>query len=116
MVESIVTPTFDDYTFLNRWGLTFLGIWKNEKDEKSDGFAKNILHRIHTIVLFVLMTLLLIPQWLDLYVLRGNIDANAETFVLNVFTITALLKLWNFLIVAEIFEVNYTKIQFLHFK
>ncbi|XP_014219935.1 odorant receptor 13a-like [Copidosoma floridanum] len=89
--------SFDDYTFLNRWGLTFLGIWKCRR-------TRGLPHRVHVAVLFGFLFSLLIPQWLDLYILWGNIDANAETFVLNVFTVTALLKLWCFLKVRDVFE------------
>ncbi|KAL7291377.1 hypothetical protein TKK_0014971 [Trichogramma kaykai] len=91
--------TFDDYTFLNRWGLTFLGIWR-----LNNGGLRTALRQLHVAALFAAMTLLLIPQWLDLYVLRGNIDANAETFVLNVFTLTAMLKLYCFHRAGDTFE------------
>nr|QGW50333.1 odorant receptor 3 [Chouioia cunea] len=94
--------TFDDYTFLNRWGLTFLGIWRNES--KADRSFRKVLHNLHVLVLFGLMTLLLIPQWLDLYVFWGNIDANAETFVLNVFTICAMNKLYYFHSARRVFK------------
>ena len=96
-------PTFDDYTFLNRWGLSFLGIWR---EEKNVGYIERWLYKIHVATLFVLMTLLLIPEWLDMYVLWGNIDATAETFVLNVFTICAMLKLWCFHRVRHTFDVS----------
>ena len=96
--------SFDDYTFLNRWGLTFLGIWRGET--LTQGWLTKLLHRLHVTLLFTLLVMLLVPQWLDMYVLWGNIDANAETFVLNVFTITALLKLWCFLATADIFQVR----------
>ncbi|XP_008206776.1 odorant receptor 78 isoform X1 [Nasonia vitripennis] len=96
--------SFDEYTFLNRWGLTFLGIWKSDAEARG-GPLRRFLHRLHVTILFTLLMLLLLPQWMDMYVLWGNIDANAETFVLNVFTITALLKLWCFLSARQIFEV-----------
>lgn len=94
-------PTFDDYTFLNRWGLSFLGIWTDYR-----WWVSRLTRKIHTTTLFVLMTLLLIPEALDIYVLRGNINANAETFVLAVFTMCAFLKLLNFVVYADVFEVS----------
>lgn len=93
-------PTFDDYTYLNRLGLTFLGIWRDEEWR-----VRDLARKVHLGILFALMTMLLVPEWLDMYVLKGNISANAETFVLFVFTMTALLKLVNFISVADVFEV-----------
>ncbi|XP_058796035.1 odorant receptor 9a-like isoform X2 [Phymastichus coffea] len=95
-------PTFDDYTFLNRWGLTFLGVWRDEG--KADRLLRNCLHNFHVLILFGLMTLLLVPQWLDIYVLWGNIDANTETLVLVVFTICAMNKLYCLLSARHIFK------------
>lgn len=104
MARSSLDVSFDEYTFLNRWGLTFLGIWKSDAEARG-GLLWRFLHRIHVTILFALLMLLLLPQWMDMYVLWGNVDANAETFVLNVFTITALLKLWCFLSARRVFEV-----------
>ncbi|XP_011505117.1 PREDICTED: odorant receptor 13a-like isoform X1 [Ceratosolen solmsi marchali] len=96
------STNFDDYIFLNRWALTFLGMWTI--DNRFDHGVAKILHRLHITFLFVLMLLLIIPQWLDLYIFWGNINANAETVVLNVFTITAILKLLCCILTANVFN------------
>ena len=94
---------FDDFTFINRLGLTALGIWPVKKEAETS--SQHLLKKINHSILFSFLIILLVPQWLDMYVLWGDMDAFAETFVLNVFTLTATFKLVFFISAQETFKV-----------
>ncbi|OXU17100.1 hypothetical protein TSAR_015328 [Trichomalopsis sarcophagae] len=92
---------YDDCIFLNRLGLTIVGIWPLEQNASR---LRIVLRRIHLGAIYVLMLSVVIPQWFDIYCLWGNIDANTETFMSNVFMIAVMIKISNFLNSMRLFE------------
>jgi hypothetical protein len=97
-------PTFDDYTFLNRWALSAVGMWKIRKETEQP--VSRLQSNVHLTVVFILIMLLLVPQWLELYVFWGDMDTNIETLISNVFSTNAILKLVSYVLTDDTFDVS----------
>lgn len=108
--ESAVAE-FDEITKFNRLALSFMGIWPSDCDEETG--TKTGLRiwwlKFRRSVFFVLMFFMLVPQWYDMYLLRDNLDAQAETMLSNLFIISAMIKLTSFLSAKRFFWVGHYK-------
>ncbi|XP_014219934.1 odorant receptor Or2-like [Copidosoma floridanum] len=98
-MESGITREYEERIFLNRLGLHVVGIWPRGKDSSA------LLRRVHLVFIYFLMFFVMVPQWLDMYCLWGDISAYTETLMSNVYIIATVFKLSNFLISAQVFEV-----------
>lgn len=95
-------PLLSDYMILNKFGLSILGAWPI-----SDGAPKwrRKLQRVHIAVIYILLLALLIPQLLDIYLFRGNIQAISENLCTSLTTFTVLAKLSNLIITRRTFKI-----------
>ena len=93
---------FDECIYLNKLGLLWIGLWPYRNDTM---LLYTFLRKIHLFLIYILMLFVIIPQWFDIYTLWGDIDANTETFLSNVFIIAVMIKIFNFLKSMNIFKV-----------
>lgn len=94
--------SFDDCLLWNRLGLSAVGIWPLDQSESSGA-----LRRLHLGFVFFAMCYILVPQWCDLYLLRGNLEASIDTLLSNIFIIGVIFKFYTFVNRMSTFKVFY---------
>lgn len=101
-MENKELPFLKDYIILNKFGLSVLGIWPLREDAPKWRVS---LQHVHVGIIYLLLFGLLVPQIFDLYVFRGNIQANAENLCTSLTTFTVLAKLTNLVTMRNALKV-----------
>lgn len=89
--------SFDDCMFWNRISLSALGLWPLDQDVTTK--------RLHHGLMYFSLCSILIPQWNDLYNLRGNMEASIDTILSNIFIMGVIIKFYNFIKWTAVFKV-----------
>lgn len=81
---------FEDYIYINKIYLTFLGIWP--LDDKAS-YSRRIIHKFHPVAIIVSISIFLfIPMLLDLFIVWGDFNAVVQNLCLTVHTVNTIIK------------------------
>lgn len=86
----MVKESLENYIYINKFYLTLIGLWPNEK---SDSLWRTYIHKFHSLLFASLLwTLLLLPMLLDIYIVWGNNYALFQNISMTVHGVSVCLK------------------------